>query len=78
MAKCPVPASVDYYKLLAGGNSEANNWTTFLCQGIWMYLVGLGMLWAFLLALGFLLVAPFFLGAVTFLFGWVPAVAIGE
>ena len=43
-----------------------------------MYLVGLCMLWAFLLGLGFLLVAPFFIAAVIFFFGWVPAVTIGE
>lgn len=69
--------SVNYHNLLAGGNCEADNWTCFLCQGISIYLVGLGMLWVFLLGLGFLLVAPL-LGVGLFFFGWLAAVAIGE
>ena len=68
---------VSQYIMLAGGNCEADNWTPYLCQGIWIYLVGLGMLRVFLLGLGFLLVAPL-LGVGLFFFGWVAAVAIGE
>ena len=43
-----------------------------------MYLLGLVMLWVFLIGLGVLMMAPLLFAAGLLFMGWVPAVMVGE
>ena len=78
MARCQVLVPVAYCQVVAGGNREEEHWTDFVCRGLRMSLMGLGMLWVFFTVFTFFLVAPLLLSVGFLFFGWAPILAMGE
>lgn len=78
MARCLVLLPVAYCNVIAGGDCEEEHLTDVVCQGLFMCLMGLGMLWAFFTVLTILLMAPLLFSAGFFFFGWVPVLAMGK